>query len=281
MRTSLLLIGFFMWAGIASAQSSGEWMLEKEFPGNWISLAVDNLSNLYLVNADNQLKKLDAKGDSVAVYNDQRRYGDLGILDVSNPMLLLLHYPDYNTVVWLDRFFKPMHSLDLRTVGILSAKAVASSFDGKVWVYDDWEHRLKKFGTKGDLLLQTPDLRQVFGETINPIAIKEGQRQVYCYDSLRGVYVFDYFGNFEKKIPLIGWNNWTVLGSGFAGIKENVLMHYDIATGSLHSFTIPSAVFAGSLVLISNGKLYCLRKTTQRQPGALQIFSHVLQNLPK
>lgn len=272
---AFLLIAVICWGPfLATAQPAEEWKKEKELPGNWISFRVDNLTNLYVVNASHQLQKLDAKGDSLAVYNDQPRYGVLGTIDVTNPLLVLLHYPDFNTVVWLDRYLKPVHSLDLRTAGVIAASSVATSFDGKVWVYDSWEHKLKKFSMKGELLLQTPDLRQVLGESIHPTTIEEGQQRVYCYDPLLGVYTFDYFGNYERRIPIMGWQSWNATNSSFTGIKDSLLQRYDLATGAVQSISVPSTCYSGTIFFNENGKFYCLRKGSPHQPGLLQIFSY-------
>ena len=71
--------------------------------------SVDNLGNIFLVTGFQQLKKLDNNYDSVAVFNNVRRYGKLETIDVSNPLKVLLFYRDFNTVVVLDRFFKCAH----------------------------------------------------------------------------------------------------------------------------------------------------------------------------
>jgi hypothetical protein len=138
------------------------------------------------------------------------------------------------TVVWADRFLRPVHTLDLREAGVTLSKAVASSFDGKVWVYDELERRLKKIGLKGELLQQTPDLRQVLGEDVSFNALQEGQQKIYCYDALRGVYVFDYFGNFERKIELKGWTKWQLQGVNFIGQKDKNWFSYNLKTGDIN-----------------------------------------------
>ena len=46
-----------------------------------VDFTVDNLGNIYVLNSDNQLKKLGPRGDSLAVFNDVRRYGKIATID--------------------------------------------------------------------------------------------------------------------------------------------------------------------------------------------------------
>ena len=51
--------------------------------GEYIDFTVDNLGNYYLLSKNNQLKKINAKGDSIGLFNDVRRYGKLFSIDAS------------------------------------------------------------------------------------------------------------------------------------------------------------------------------------------------------
>ena len=58
-------------------------LTEKQFlQGNFTNFYVDNLNNVYLINANNQIKKLNDKGDSVAVSNALKKYGDIWNMDI-------------------------------------------------------------------------------------------------------------------------------------------------------------------------------------------------------
>lgn len=258
MRSLLFFIGIFFFSAV-KAQPVDAWQLHKTVKGDWVSFEVDHLSNYYLISSTNQLRKYNSQGDSLAVYNDQRRYGFIGSIDVTNPLLILVYYPDYSTVVWLDRFLRPVNTLDLRAAGIFSIGAVATSFDGKNWAFDKMEQRLKKIGQKGELLQQTPDLRQVLDKSIDPVAIQESQQRVYLYDSLQGVFVFDYFGNFEKRLDWKGRAHWSLQESKMRGVKEGVLQQYDLATGLTETISLPVKTRYKKVLLGAGQVLYCLQ----------------------
>jgi hypothetical protein len=51
--------------------------------GDIVEFTVDNLDNIYTLDSRNQLKKFNANGDSVAVYNDVKKFGTATYIDVS------------------------------------------------------------------------------------------------------------------------------------------------------------------------------------------------------
>src|ERR1051325_2600855 len=80
--------------------------------GSFSDFYVDNLDNVYLLNKDNQVKKLNNKGDSVSVFNALRKYGDIYSIDVSNPLKILVYYKEFGTIVVLDRFLSSINTID-------------------------------------------------------------------------------------------------------------------------------------------------------------------------
>src|SRR5580698_4707089 len=98
--TGLFIAGF----AAASAQSESSFILSKTIQADIADFTVDNLGNIYLLSKDNQLKRLDAKGDSAAVYNAVSKYGNVYSIDATNPLKILLFYKDFSTVVIVDRF---------------------------------------------------------------------------------------------------------------------------------------------------------------------------------
>lgn len=152
----------------------------------YCAFTIDNLDNIYVLNSQNQVKKYNANGDSVAIFNDIRKYGRASLIDVSNPLKVLLYYRDFATVVMLDRFLNPVNTVDLRKENIFQAKTIAQSYDNKIWVYDEVENKLKKIGEDGKLIQETPDFRLLLDQSVNPVKISDENQYVYLYDSTKG-----------------------------------------------------------------------------------------------
>lgn len=197
----------------------------------------DNLGNLYVLNGEGRIRKMGPGGDSLAVFNQLRRNGKLSSVDVSNPLRPLLLYRDFARVVVLDRFLAPQAAIDLRRAGVQQPAAAATSFDNKIWVFDLLQSKLKKLDDGGNIVLETADLRQVFGTALQPVQIIDHNNWLYLCDPATGVYVFDYFGNFKRKMPLLHWQHLQVWGNYVYGISNGGLWRYH--TGTLLQETVP------------------------------------------
>lgn len=254
---SLLLL--FVTLRVA-AQSDTSFRLERVLAGDFIEFTVDNLDNIYVLNSRNQIKKYNANGDSVAVYNDVKKFGQASLIDVSNPLKVLIYYRDFATVVMLDRFLNAVNSIDLRKQNILQARAIGQSYDNKIWVYDELENKLKKVGEDGALLQETPDFRLLLGKAPTPVKIFDENRYVYVYDSINGVYVFDYFGALKNNILIDHWQNFKVTGKFIYGSRDKMLFRYEIASFRVDEWTMPEEIYKSAAFNFSSSRLYALGK---------------------
>ena len=74
MKKFSFIFFFSVLLNCAWAQSDTSFKLIKVIKGDIVSFTVDNLDNIYILNSRNQVKKLDANGDSVAIYNDVKKF---------------------------------------------------------------------------------------------------------------------------------------------------------------------------------------------------------------
>jgi hypothetical protein len=250
-----------------SAQTDSSLQFVKTIKGDIVSFTVDNLDNIYLLSSTNQVKKLNANGDSMAIFNDVKKFGQASLIDVSNPLKVLLFYRDFATIVVLDRLLNVRNIIDLRKQDVLQARAIGQSYDNKIWLYDEVENKLKKIDEDGKLLLETPDFRQLFGQAPIPQKIFDQDQYVYLYDSAQGVFVFDYYGTLKNKIPISGWQNFKVAGKYIFGSLEGKLFRYNIQTFRTDEWTMPDELNKTQSFNFSSSRLYALKK------DSLEIYS--------
>ena len=262
MKKQAILCFFLLAFGALSAQTINQFGQVRSIKGDIVAFTVDNLDNVYLLNSSNQLKKLDANGDSSAIFNDVKKYGQATLVDVSNPLKVLLYYRDFATIVVLDRFFNIRNTIDLRKQEILQVRAVGQSYDNKIWVYDEMESKLKKIDEEGKLLLETPDFRQLFSKAPSPQKIFDQDQLVYVYDSAQAVFVFDYYGALKNKILISGWENVKVSGKFIFGSKDNKLYRYDIRTFRVDEWDMPAALRGSRAFNFTSSRLYALKENT-------------------
>ncbi|MEP6844903.1 MAG: hypothetical protein ABI861_02835 [Panacibacter sp.] len=227
---SICLLLFFSHPAIfAGNDTTLHVVKEKTVAGNFCNFYIDNLGNIFLVTANNQIKKLDQHFDSVALFNDVRRYGDVYSIDVNNPLKILLYYRDFTTILVLDRFLNTRNTIDLRSAGILQAKAITQSYDNNYWVFDELNNRLKKIDDNGNVLLESADFRILFSYEYNPQRIIDTDGGLYLYDIKNGWLIFDYYGTYKKHIVETGWKDVSVSRNILSG-RDSVLFYTTSAT---------------------------------------------------
>jgi hypothetical protein len=229
---------------------------------------VDHLDNLYVITAQDQLKKYNVNGDSVAVYNGVRRFGKLNAVDVSNPMKLLLFYKDFTSVVILDRLLAVRGTIDLRQNNILQASAIGASYDNKIWIFDSYENKLKKLDEQGSLLQETSDFRVLFEQLIMPQQILDSDGLVYLYDPAKGLFVFDYYGAFKRKLPVTNWSNIVISGKDVLGVHNKGISSFSTATFLERSYLFPRSFLPYYRYSLSHKKLIALGK------DSVYVFSY-------
>ncbi len=212
--------------------------LKQVIKGNYSNFSVDNLGNIYLVTTRNQIKKLNSKLDSVAIFNESQRFGNIYTIDVSNPMKVLVYYKDYSTILILDQQLNPRNTIDLREQNLLQVNAIAQSYDNQIWLFDEIDNKLKKIDDAGLSKLETLDFRLQFKEVFVPYHIIDNNGLLYLYNKHYGWKVFDYYGALKQSLPAKGWLDVQVNGNKFSGHDSAVYIESNFwdTTKTLYRF---------------------------------------------
>lgn len=240
--------------------SNDSFLLEKIISGDFLFMEVDMLNNLYLVTAGNQLKKLNANGDSMAVFNDVKKYGNPSLIDVTNPLKVLLYYKNYATVVILDRLLSLRNSINFRQQNVFSVKAIATSYDNNIWLFDEQNLKLKKIDESGKILQETTDWRLIMDNVPSPTRIIDNNNFVYLYDTNKGFYIFDYYGTFKNNLPFLNWENLSINGKQLSGFSGKEYLSYELQSLNLKTYRLPSFFEGYNSIRAMNGKIYLLKK---------------------
>jgi len=247
--------------------AASSFLLTRTLAPDAVDFTVDNLGNIYVLTRYNQLKKLSPNGDSLAVFNDVRRYGKIATIDATNPLKILVYYREFTTIIELDRFLNIVNTIDLRKQNILQAKAVALAYDNNTWVYDELEARLKRIADDGSLVDQTTDFRQLFDSVPDPAVIRDQGGFVYLYDPAKGVYVFDHYGALKTHIDLPGWQDFDVLDKSLLGRDNNKFYRYQPGTLDMKEEPVPAAYQGATRIRLAPAVIYVLKNT------GLEVYS--------
>ena len=223
---------------IVQAQNDSSIYLKQErfIAGNFNDFYGDNLGNIFLLMPNNRIKKINNKGDSIAVFNDVRRYGNIASIDVSNPLKILIYYKEFSTILILDRFMNMVNVIDLRKANILQTSAVAQSYNNNYWVFDALENKLKLINNSGEVLSETADFRILFEENFLPSKIIDNDGKLYLYDEKIGWMIFDYYGAFKQKYIAPQWNYVQVINNNLIGFSNDSMYEINLQNFNTKSF---------------------------------------------
>jgi hypothetical protein len=266
-KICLIIFTVLLFASLTQAQDT-LFRLKKSYRGDIVDFTVDNLGNCFIVSSSGQIKKLNSDGDSSGVFNDVRRYGKLFSIDVSNPLKVLLYFKNFGTVLVLDRFLNVRSTIDLRRQNLFQVKAIGQSYDNNIWVFDEQESKLKKVGDDGKVIDQSADFRMIFDSMPSPQVIIDQEKLVYLYDSIKGVYVFDYYGAFKNRLFFPGWSDFTVINKIMFGRDGDYLYRYEPGTLNLQKFAVNKAIREARKIKITNTFLYAL------EDGVIEVYAY-------
>ncbi len=266
LAVSIWLFAFGCFVSNASCQSAppdslaakgGQYELLYTIPVPSKNFTTDKLQNIYLLTPENEVIKYTPDGREQFRYPN-KTLGGASFIDATNPFHLLLFFPDYQTVVTLDRTLNVSGQFNLQQFGLFRVNAMGMASDGRLWVYDEVNFRLKKIESDGTVVTDGGDLSLVLGKTILPNFLTENDQLVYLNDPNEGILIFDVFGQYQKMIPLKGLESFQVF--------DDQLIYF--TEGNLHSFhlkalletpvRLPQGVQSGDKLKVQKDRLYVL-----------------------
>ena len=234
--------------------------LQDLIPGKYSYFTTDKLKRIYAVNTANELIQFDSNGKELFRYNNNT-LGELTYIDTSNPFNLLLFYPEFQTIITLDRTLNPIAELNLLTTAVGDAAAVALSNDNQLWIYDAASLQLMKLNAKGEVLLSSGDLSLGLPSPPKPKQIVASADRVYMNDPTLGLIIFNNFGQYLQMVPM---RDITY----FQAFEQQLI--YRVKSGELFSYHLQSLLTTpipltkkkqqSSCVNIQSGMIYFLEE---------------------
>lgn len=146
---------------------------------NIVFATTDGLGQTYTLGADNSVVKYSPTAKPLARYT-HNQLGRVTYLDARNPLKLLGWYPDFQTVLFLDRTLSPLGTLPVADFGYLAPTALCTAADGNVWLYDESLQQLFKVTPEGSRLAQSQQLSQVWPQPLRLLQLLDDGRFVWA-----------------------------------------------------------------------------------------------------
>lgn len=255
----LLAISCLTFLQNVDAQNDSLFRFLKKIVYPITSFTVGNLGELYTIDINNQLKKYDENGDSVGVFNQVTQYGKLSYVEAQNPWKVILFYENFSTIILLDKYLQVIGNINLRSKNIFRVKAVTTSYDNNIWLFDEQDNKLKKIDDAGNLIFESVDLRLLFDEALTPQKIIDRDGYVYLYDPSHGLYQFDYYGSFKNKFTFLNWRGLSVQGKIIYGFDDDNMYQYEAPFPTVQVLPLPAALQQSKHIQLMDHKLYLLK----------------------
>ncbi len=164
--------------------------------GNFEDLAIDGLGNLYTLSATGEIRRYSEDGRLLYEFSEVR-FGQVGHIDVSNPLRVLVYYPEFLSIVLLSNTLAISSEINLRSLGFNKVRAVGLARDGRIWIYDEANFQLIKIDERGQVIRRSEALNYVLNLELQPEQLSERNDRLFLRDPQHGILVFDAFGTYE------------------------------------------------------------------------------------
>lgn len=221
-------------------------------------LYTDIQGNIYEIKPDNEILRLDTSGKVIANWRD-RNLGRIASFDLLNPLKPLAFYSETATLVEFDNNLYPVNQRFVEEARNAANPLFCRSADNRIWFFDDRNLSFHKYDSEGLNNTEGPRLNQHFPSSFQAIELIEHQRQLFLVLQNEGVWVFDFYGAFIRKIAAKG-----VLDIALSGTELWILLPGKIQQFGLKSLQVKEWLLSDienpeSIAPAPNG-LYFLRQ---------------------
>jgi len=191
------------------------------------NVSIDPFNNLYLLTEDNEYVKYDKRGKIMESYTDLQ-LNEASYLSSDHPFKSMVYYPQYELIRVFGNKLQVLAELNLSAAGFGEITAVAPSTGYQsFWLFDATAQKLIRISQNYSVEYDGTDLTSILDEVIFPEVIKEREGWLYVYDKENGLYIFDSFGAFSRKLNVLGANSFSVFKSRLFFTKDGNVFEVD------------------------------------------------------
>ncbi|MDL2262125.1 hypothetical protein LJC11_01325 [Bacteroidales bacterium OttesenSCG-928-I21] len=211
---------------------------------------IDKLENYYY-QKNNSITRYDKNFKQIATY-DNKSFGDIACVDVSNPFKILVFYNEINRLVYLDNYFAELRTpIRLDDLGFFTSNAVCSSSQGGFWIYDNQAAQVVLVDAD---LLKTQQGVNLFS-VVKSSSVKsmlESNSFLFLLFESEQLVILDKFGNFYKNFDNLNIKYFDVLNDIAYLVCDKNLEIYNVETGEFFTYLLPDIDIEGFQVSLEN-----------------------------
>jgi hypothetical protein len=196
---------------------------------------IDAQGNIYLSTEKGAILKYSSSYEFIMAYASNEVV-PISSLDVSFHFRIFGFYKSQQSYILLDRNFKMLNEVRLDPELIGNAVSASYASDNMVWIFDEMDFSLAKLNpTLNQLVIDIRLPLLVETELLFIIQLEEYQNRVYLNNAGEGIYVFDLFGNFLKKLKIPTYKIFKISRDCIFFIDNNFIKSFQVYTNEEHT----------------------------------------------
>lgn len=221
------------------------------------NFTVDVRENIYYINSVNELIKTTCSDTSFISYSN-RNLGKPTHIDVSNPLKILLFYPDQQTVVILDNQLAELSQLSLKgnvnKPNYQPAAICKHTGTDHIWLYDELSRKLIRLDEAGNVLAASEAFDQLFSFAAEVKTLYCVNDKVYVETTNEGILVFDAYASYVHTIE-VNMQVQQITDNYVIGLNNNVIQFYDLRSLQTINYPLPSesVYLLGNKLFVNTG----------------------------
>ena len=223
----LIFLSIIFW----QAQSPADKIL------NVSDFDVDVLGHIYALQ-DGVLNKYDKDLKKLSSFSDFS-LGTISSLEAEDALNIMLYFSDDEKVIFLDNNLNIKRTaIDLSMMGYEEATLACASYNTGFWIYNPVRMEVVRFNRLLEKTNSTGNLQQILGESLNPQRLRETENTLILSDTNSGVFIFDRYGAFIRKVPVLQVDDFQLNDNKINLLKNDSLFVFDMKMLNTDTLTL-------------------------------------------
>lgn len=247
--TGCLFIMLIALAVLPGRTQQPEWLqLVKVFDIETGQFSPDHLGNIYY-KTNQGLAKINPSGQDRKHYSNPR-FGPITQFDATDPFNIIVFHGGFRHIAWLDRNLAIKEGPALPQVfsGDFPTKVCHSALGG-FWAYFPDQNRLRRFNQNFQQQAESLRFYEIFDGGFDPVFMTEANNRLFISDPLKGIAVFDTFGNFLFLIERKDIDRFQVFENLLIYFSDKELIAFDFLLQQENLFLLPVNEIKSGMVI--------------------------------
>jgi hypothetical protein len=204
-------------------------------------MTTDHLGALYVVERNDIQKYAQPLTSNRRIHFSEPRFGDIAHIDAFNPLGLVVFFKPFNQIIIIDNQLNPTRDrIEPEPLGIMDPQLISATEQKMLWMYDQASDRLFRYNMESQRVeFQSQIITKLAGQEVEPVYLVSDMNGVYLSCPEVGILIFDFFGNYRKRIPEKDVQRFQVKNRSIIFHRNGILEFHEIDKPESQQINLP------------------------------------------